>query len=317
MREWIGLVSLPGEVTALWKLVKPWILPLVAAGLVGGVVAFFRTAPLWQIALLAVTVFAGCSLIVFLWLHFSPVVKGVLRRKGVLDSPDVSPEADRSPEELAEERLRERIEKWKSVIPEYDLDDTDDRRRFLRTDTYSQMKQYLPPEVIEMFEAQRTLHVGNEARGETAYHYTLLEEVARIENERVFNAPGPITKQATPGELKALCFHLADELDDEHRSYLNSEQMVMLWEQELKEQGLSESEIDQKAESARDEHLVETLNRYNKHLKGRLLNLHDALGPQGWFGAIDRSRFENLSDPHYMSNLAKRLREVGGKLPDS
>jgi hypothetical protein len=233
-------------------------------------------------------------------------------------NPDANLQAEPPSDVSVNEWLLERTKEWRSVILDHDLDRPDDRQRFLRTDTYYQMKQYgLKPEVIKMFEAQRTLHVGNEALGDTAYRYTLLSEVARIERERVFNAPESITNQATPGELKALCFHLADELDDEHRSYLNSEQMVMLWEQELKEQGLSEDEIDRKVETARDDHLIQTLNRYNENLKGRLLNLHDALGPQGWFGAVDRSRFEDLSDPYYMSNLAKRLREVGGKLPDS
>ncbi len=34
-----------------------------------------------------------------------------------------------------------------------------------------------------MLEAPRTFHIGNEARGELAYEYTLLDEVARIEKE--------------------------------------------------------------------------------------------------------------------------------------
>ncbi len=34
-----------------------------------------------------------------------------------------------------------------------------------------------------MFEKPRTAHLGNPARGEHAYRYTLLDEVARIERE--------------------------------------------------------------------------------------------------------------------------------------
>jgi hypothetical protein len=41
----------------------------------------------------------------------------------------------------------------------------------------------LNPEVIEMFEAGRTFHVGKEVYGGAAYKYTLLGEVARIEEE--------------------------------------------------------------------------------------------------------------------------------------
>jgi hypothetical protein len=184
VRALIDVVSLPSDLKTFWKVVKPFIPAVLAAGLVAGAVGFLRHAPLSLIALLAVTVFAGCSIIVFLWLHFSPVVKGVLRRKGVLDSPDVRLEADRSPEESAQERCRQRIQDWRSVIHDYDLDRTDDRQRFLKTDTYHQMKRCgLNPEVIEMFEAGRTFHVGKEVYGGAAYKYTLLGEVARIEEE--------------------------------------------------------------------------------------------------------------------------------------
>jgi hypothetical protein len=116
-----------------------------------------------------------------------------------LDSPDANSQADSTPEISVQEWWRERIKEWRSVIHDFDLDRPDDRRRFLRTDAYSQMKECgLKPEVIKMFEAQRTLHVGNEARGDTAYQYTLLDEVARIEKERVLNAPEPATNQAAP-----------------------------------------------------------------------------------------------------------------------
>jgi hypothetical protein len=77
-----------------------------------------------------------------------------------------------------QERQR-RIDAWRSVIRDFDFE----ADRFASTDTYSQMKPYLRPEVIKMFEEPRTLHVGNEARGDTAYKYTLLDEVARIEKE--------------------------------------------------------------------------------------------------------------------------------------
>jgi hypothetical protein len=237
-------------------------------------------------------------------------------------SPDANLQTAPTPRVSLQEWWRERIQKWRAEIHNSNFNRTPlGTSEFCRNETYVEMEPYLPRHVRERFKSQvgaALTFVGPEhLRGSEGDKRVLLGEVARIEKEWVLNPPEPITKQATPGELKALCFHLADELDDEHRSYLNSEQMVMLWEQELKGQGLSESEIDQKVESTRDDHLLQTLNRYNKHLKGRLLKLHDALGPQGWFGAVDRSRFENLSDPYYMSNLAKRLREVCGKLPDS
>ena len=120
-----------------------------------------------------------------------------------------------------------------------------------------------------------------------------------------------------PGELEARCSHLADELDEEDRIYKSGIESVQLWRQELAEQGLPESEIDEKVARAEDENTIGALNRYNKHLKDRLLGLYDVLGSQGWFGGVDRSRFENPGDPYYMRNLAKRLREVCSKLPDS
>ena len=127
----------------------------------------------------------------------------------------------------------------------------------------------------------------------------------------------PITNQASPGELKALCSHLADELEAEDELCKDSEEAIRLWRVELEAQGVPESEIDEKVAVAGDENLRGTLNRYNKHLKSRLLKLCDTLGPRGWFGDADRSRIEGLWDPYDMRRLAKRLREVCRKLPDS
>ena len=79
----------------------------------------------------------------------------------------------------SQEYRRRRIEEWRSVINGFDFE----TERFAGTDTYSQMREHLRPEVIEMFETPRTLHVGNEARGDTTYRYTLRDEVARIEKE--------------------------------------------------------------------------------------------------------------------------------------
>jgi phage terminase Nu1 subunit (DNA packaging protein) len=85
-------------------------------------------------------------------------------------------------DELKAGERRKRIEEWRSVIRDFDF------RTYsfaeAEADTFSQMKLVgLRPEVIKMFEAPRTLPVGNEARGDTAYRYTLLDEVARIERE--------------------------------------------------------------------------------------------------------------------------------------
>ena len=90
-----------------------------------------------------------------------------------------TPASDSANKEHAQNRQerRQRIDEWRSVIHDFDTD------RFAGTDTYSQMKPHLRPEVIKMLEAPRTFPVGNEARGDTAYRYTLLDEVARIEQE--------------------------------------------------------------------------------------------------------------------------------------
>jgi 5-bromo-4-chloroindolyl phosphate hydrolysis protein len=83
-------------------------------------------------------------------------------------------------DELKAGERRKRIEQWRSVIRDFKFH----TENFASTDTYSQMKREgLCREVVEMFEAQRAFHVGNEAHGDTAYRYTLLDEVARIEKE--------------------------------------------------------------------------------------------------------------------------------------
>ncbi len=79
----------------------------------------------------------------------------------------------------SQEHRRQRTEQWRAVIRDFNFK----TERFGATDTYAQMKPYLKSEVIEMLEAPRTVHVGNEARGELARQYTLLDEVARIEEE--------------------------------------------------------------------------------------------------------------------------------------
>lgn len=78
-----------------------------------------------------------------------------------------------------QDRRQKRIEEWRFVIRNFDFE-TDS---FASTDTYSQMKLYLRPEVIEMFEMPRTLHVGNDARVDPPYRSKSLDEVARIEWE--------------------------------------------------------------------------------------------------------------------------------------
>ncbi len=78
-----------------------------------------------------------------------------------------------------QEQRRRRIEDWRSDIRNFDFD----VNGFAGTDTYSQLRPHLSSEVVEMFEMPRGVHIGNEARGDLAYEYTLLDEVARIERE--------------------------------------------------------------------------------------------------------------------------------------
>jgi F0F1-type ATP synthase membrane subunit b/b' len=89
-------------------------------------------------------------------------------------------QAEQQRDELMSGERRKRIEDWRSAISNHEFGGYP---RFASTAAYSQMKPYLRPKVVEMLEAPRTFHVGNEARGDSAYQYTLLDEVARIERE--------------------------------------------------------------------------------------------------------------------------------------
>jgi hypothetical protein len=111
-----------------------------------------------------------------------------------------------------------------------------------------------------------------------------------------------------------LCLHLADELEQEHERYENDEQKIASWAAGFSGSGASDDDFDRQVARAQDENFMETLNKYDRDLKGRLLALYDTLEPQGWFADGDRSRIENLDDPHQMRDLAKRLRGVCGKL---
>ncbi|MBA4115403.1 MAG: hypothetical protein H0X71_02985 [Rubrobacter sp.] len=84
-----------------------------------------------------------------------------------------------NPQSLGDRR-RERVERWRRTISRFDFREIGS---FGRTNTYAEMKPHLQPGVIEMLEAPRTAHIGNPARGDLAYGYTLLDEVARIEKE--------------------------------------------------------------------------------------------------------------------------------------
>jgi hypothetical protein len=129
-----------------------------------------------------------------------------------------------------------------------------------------------------------------------------------------------LQNQAAPpplSELKKLCLHLAEELEQEDVIYKDGETAIQIWIPELEEKGLSESEIDEKVEDARYNNAKRALNRYKKRHRGRLLNLYDALGPREWFSPSDRSAFDDPKDPYYFSALAKRLREVCDKWADS
>lgn len=80
-----------------------------------------------------------------------------------------------------QDQRRKRIEGWQASIRDFYSGDT--HGYFAATDTYSEMRPHLRPEVIEMLETPRMSTVGNEARGDVAHRSTLLDEIARIEGE--------------------------------------------------------------------------------------------------------------------------------------
>ena len=88
-----------------------------------------------------------------------------------------------SPEEarIRRDQRRKRIEDWRAAVRGFYSGDT--YGYFAATDTYSEMRPHLRPEVIEMLETPRMSTVGNEARGDVAYRSALLDEIARIEGE--------------------------------------------------------------------------------------------------------------------------------------
>jgi hypothetical protein len=183
----------------------------------------------------------------------------------------------RQNEELTQrldERKRERIDKWRSVIRDFDFE----TERFAETDTYSQMKQCgLKPEVIDMIEAQRIVHVGNEARGDTAYKSTLLDEVARIENERVLNAPEVANDKES---LRHRCILLGQELL-----------------QFMKVHGYSD----------------ETVNRFVQRHEWKVNELRDELDERAWLTTQERDTLTFHADDysHKIEEIANTLVLLG------
>ena len=78
-----------------------------------------------------------------------------------------------------QDQRRKRIQEWRDVISDFDFD----AEKFASTDTYSQMKSHLQPDVRRRLEQPGMIFVGNEARGGNMPRYTLLDEVAKIEKK--------------------------------------------------------------------------------------------------------------------------------------
>ena len=150
----------------------------------------FEVTPLQGYTLLVLAALCGIGAPIALFWHFFGRLRIVLVPViGAPSSPAASSEIAQLQEQveqltaerdaLRDEKRQARITEWRFIIQDFDFaTDT-----FASTGTYSQMKPHLRSEVIEMFETPRGIHVGNEARGDLAYGYTLLDEVARIEKE--------------------------------------------------------------------------------------------------------------------------------------
>ena len=145
------------------------------------------------------------------------------------------------------------------------------------------------------------------ARARTLEHErdNLHEQIANLQSQV---APPPLS------ELKSLCLYLADELIGLERYFFKRDQSITLWKYDLEKEGLSEEEIADKQDAARAEVVREIWNDYHKTWQPKLLKLYDVLEPRGWLGPAEKSRIENLEDLYYIRGLAKRLREVSGKL---
>lgn len=79
----------------------------------------------------------------------------------------------------SQEHRRQRIEEWRSAIRDFDFS----AGRFTSTETYSQMRPHLDPDIKRKFEHPGMIILGNATRGEHAHSYMLSDEIARIEKE--------------------------------------------------------------------------------------------------------------------------------------
>ena len=88
-----------------------------------------------------------------------------------------------SPEEvrIRQDQRRKRIEDWRTAIRTFDFS----ANKFASTDTYSEMKPHLQPDVVRAFEFPFVVEIEafSRIRGGSRPKYTLLDEVGRIEKE--------------------------------------------------------------------------------------------------------------------------------------
>jgi hypothetical protein len=120
-----------------------------------------------------------------------------------------------------------------------------------------------------------------------------------------------------PGELKKLCLHLSEELDDfVAHCQITSESSQFFHESRNAE--TKEERARAKAEEwramPRDEERMRRL--YHEKFREQAVAVYEVLAQRAWLGPDKRHYFEEPKGDIYIQQVARLLEDIGNKLPD-
>lgn len=147
---------------------------------------------------------------------------------------------------------------------------------------------------------------------------TIAEEAATEANRTAQEAVGDSgSGPGQPENLKAICLHLAEDLMEFDRRHRHADVSV---EVRIKRKNAATYEeanaLREREFEMEHRHDVETVLRYHAEFKPSVMDLYDRLAPH-WFRQGDKDLFENVSDWKEIEDVARRLKTVGDRLPDS
>lgn len=120
-----------------------------------------------------------------------------------------------------------------------------------------------------------------------------------------------------PGELKELCLHLSEELDDFVAHCQATSESWRFFEESRNAKTKEErdrAKVEEWRAMPRDEARMREL--YHERYRERAVAVYEVLAQRAWLGPDKRHYFEEPKGDIYIQQVARLLEDVGNKLPD-